>query len=68
MPKPAPIRAALAPALPDDAVCPLRIHRIPEGVVAAYSPAQLDRPAAWRLLLDVFGDLLDVTPAPALGS
>ncbi|MGA5820854.1 hypothetical protein ACPC54_23675 [Kitasatospora sp. NPDC094028] len=60
MPKPTP--AALAPALPDDAACPLRIHRTPEGIVAAYSPAQLDRPTAWQLLVDVFGDLFDVTP------
>ena len=32
---PAPTRAALAPILPDDAAVPVRLHRIPEGVVAA---------------------------------
>ncbi|MFJ9771200.1 hypothetical protein ACIRVF_08145 [Kitasatospora sp. NPDC101157] len=62
MPKTRPTPVALTPALPDDAACPLRIHRIPEGIVAAYSEAQLDRPSAWQLLLDLFGDLFDVTP------
>jgi len=55
--------AALAPALPDDAYVPIRFLRTAEGIVAAYSPAQIDRPSAWQLLTDLFGQLLDVTPA-----
>ncbi|MFC8447637.1 hypothetical protein [Kitasatospora sp. NPDC057223] len=55
--------AALAPALPDDAPHPIRFQRIREGVVAAYSPAQLARADAWQILTDLFGTLIDVTPA-----
>lgn len=66
MPKSTP--AALSPALPDDADRPLCAVRLPEGgIVAAYSPAQLDRPEAWALLVELSGvALLDVTPASAL--
>lgn len=58
--------AALAPALPDDALHPLRYHRIREGLVAAYSPAQLARADAWDILVGLFGSLVDVTPASAV--
>ncbi|MFJ6215039.1 hypothetical protein ACIQGZ_17140 [Streptomyces sp. NPDC092296] len=59
---PAKISAALAPLLPDDATLPLRTHRTTDGILAAYSPAQLTRAAAWHLLRAVFGDLDDATP------
>lgn len=58
----APVLAALAPALADDATPPIRIRPVADGVVAAYSPAQLDRASAWQLLTDLFGNLRDVTP------
>lgn len=54
--------AALTPALPDDAPLPIRILRLAEGIVAAYSPAQIDRATAWSVLTELFGQLRDVTP------
>ncbi|GAA0705151.1 hypothetical protein GCM10010193_70250 [Kitasatospora atroaurantiaca] len=64
MPKSAPEPAALTPALPDDADLPLKAVRTVDGIVAAYSPAQLDRPAAWGLLTELAGTALrDITPA-----
>lgn len=62
MQHPAPIRAALAPILPDDAYVPVRLQRIPEGIVGAYSPAQISRDDAWAILTDVYGSVTDVTP------
>jgi len=58
-----PLRAALAPVLPAGAVRPVRVHRIPEGIIAAYDPTQEDRASVWQMLVDVFGPLFDVTPA-----
>lgn len=64
MEQPAPPKlAALAPALADAATPPIRFQPVAEGVIAAYSPAQMDRASAWQLLTDLFGNLLDVTPA-----
>lgn len=54
--------AALAPALAADAYVPIRILRTAEGIVAAYSPAQLDRASAWSILTGLYGQLRDVTP------
>lgn len=61
-----PIATALAAILPADAACPVRMHRTREGVCAAYSPAQISRPDAWQLLKDLFGAIVDVTPASVL--
>lgn len=60
-----PIRAALAPALPPGATVPVRILRTAQGVIAAYDPTANSRADVWHLLRDVFGDLLDATPASA---
>jgi hypothetical protein len=57
--------AALAGILPADAPNPIRFERLDNALVAAYSPAQLDRPTAWQILVDLFGPLRDVTPAVA---
>ncbi|GAB2696289.1 hypothetical protein [Kitasatospora kifunensis] len=54
--------AALAPALADDALPAICFQQVAEGIVAAYSPAQMDRPTAWQIMLDLFGNLRDVTP------
>lgn len=54
--------AALAPALPADADTPVRLLRIPQGVVGAYSPAQISRDEAWDVLTAVYGSVTDVTP------
>jgi hypothetical protein len=61
-----PLPAALAPALADNAMVPIRMIRMDEGVVAAYSPAQMTRANAWAVLEAVYGALfrlIDVTPA-----
>jgi hypothetical protein len=63
-----PILVALAPALPDDAAVPVRLHRMPEGIVAAYNPAVETRATVWRFLTELFGDLIDVTPASVRGA
>lgn len=64
MPNPASVPTALAAALPDDADLPLLVAYTDGAIVAAYSPAQLDRPSAWALLLELAGTALrDVTPA-----
>lgn len=55
--------ATLIPALAADAYVPIRFLRTAEGVIVTYSPEQLDRPTAWQLLTELFGNLLDVTPA-----
>lgn len=57
-----PILAALAPVLSEDAYVPVRIQRIPGGIVAAYSPAQISRDDAWTVLTAVYGSVTDVTP------
>jgi predicted RNA polymerase sigma factor len=54
--------AALAPALPADAPLPIRVAVLAEGIVAVYSPAQLTRSSAWQFLVDLYGQLRDVTP------
>jgi len=58
--------AALAGILPADAPNPIRFERLREGIIAAYSPAQVARADAWQILVDAFGPLRDVTPAVAL--
>jgi hypothetical protein len=63
VPNPAP--AALAGLLPDDAPHPLDFFRIPEGIVAVFSPAQISRASAWATLTALFGQLVDVTPEVA---
>jgi hypothetical protein len=69
MQQPAPAQmAALAPALPADAPHPIRFEHLNGALVAAYSPAQLDRPTAWQLLTELFGQLTDVTPAWVAGA
>lgn len=60
--------AALAGILPADAPNPIRFERVGGALVAAYSPAQLDRPTAWQLLTELFGQLTDVTPAWVAGA
>lgn len=54
--------AALAPALANDARPAIRFQQVAEGIVAAYSPTQMDRSTAWQIMLDLFGNLRDVTP------
>jgi hypothetical protein len=62
MPNPTP--AALIPALDADAVLPLRAAWVDGTILAAYNPAQLDRPSAWALLGEIVNRVLrDVTPA-----
>lgn len=69
MQHPVPTRlAALAPALPADAPRPLRFEHLDGNIIAAYSPAQLDRPTAWQLLTELLGQLTDVTPAWVAGA
>lgn len=60
--KSTPIVAALAPVLPDDAYIPVRLQRVPGGIVAAYSPAQISRDDAWTVVTAVYGSVTDVTP------
>lgn len=57
----APTLVAIAPALADDAEFPVQIHRLREGIVAAYSPAQTTRASVWAMLTQLFGPLLDVS-------
>jgi hypothetical protein len=63
--QPTPMLAALAAVLPADAAVPVRIHRMPEGILAAYSPAQETRASVWAMLTAVFGPLRDVSLAGA---
>jgi hypothetical protein len=53
--------AALSPALAPDAYVPIRILHLREGIVAAYSPEQIDRPTVWRALVEMFGQLTDAS-------
>ena len=57
--------AMLAGVLPADATYPVRYERLREGIIAAYSPAQMTRSDAWQVLVALFGPLRDVTPAVA---
>lgn len=58
--------ATLTPALAADAYIPIRIMRVAGGVIATYSPEQVDRTSAWQILTDLLGQLCDVTPAWAV--
>lgn len=63
-----PILVALAPALPDDAPVQVQVHEMPEGIVAVYNPAVETRATVWRFLTELFGDLVDATPASVRGA
>lgn len=62
---PAPVLVALAAILPADAAIPIRLHRMPEGIVAAYSPEQETRASVWAMLVELFGPLRDISVAGA---
>ncbi|MGE7437985.1 hypothetical protein [Kitasatospora sp. NPDC001175] len=62
----APRYVAVAGILPTDAAVPVRLMRIKEGVIAAYNPAIETRDSVQNLLAELYGDLIDVTPAEVL--
>lgn len=57
-----PRRVIILPGLADDATVPVRLRYIGDIVIALFSAAQETAVDVWGMLVDLFGNLVDVTP------